>query len=48
MKSSLAVTIFFSLDRKQLKALLAASLGVLLKTSKMVVIRDYFFCERIC
>jgi hypothetical protein len=27
---------------------LEASLGMLLKTSMMVVIRDCFFCERIC
>jgi hypothetical protein len=34
---------FSSLDRKCLLALLVASLGMLLKTSMMVVIRDCFF-----
>jgi hypothetical protein len=48
MKSLLAATTFSSLDRKWLEALLVASLGMLLKTSLMVVIRDCFFCERIC
>jgi hypothetical protein len=43
MKSPLAVMTFSSLDRKQLQALLVASLGMLLKTSMMVVIRDCFF-----
>ncbi len=48
MKSPLAATPFSSLDLKGLQALLVASLGMLLKTSMMVVIRDWFFCERIC
>jgi hypothetical protein len=43
MKSSLAATTFSSLDLKQMQALLAASLRMLLKTSKMVVIRNCFF-----
>jgi len=43
MKSPLAATTFSSLDRKQLQALLAASLGMLLETSIMVVIRDCFY-----
>jgi hypothetical protein len=43
MKSPLAVTTFSCLDLKELQALLAASLGMLQKTSMMVVIRDYFF-----
>jgi hypothetical protein len=42
MKSPLAATTFSSLDRKQLQALLEASLGILLKTSMMAVIRDCF------
>jgi hypothetical protein len=48
MKSPLAATTFSRLDLKGLQALLVASLGMLLKTSMMVVIRDYFFCEKIC
>jgi hypothetical protein len=40
MKSPLAAMTFSSLDRKWLQALLVASLGMLLKTSMMVVIRD--------
>jgi hypothetical protein len=43
MKLPLAATTFSSLYQKQLQALLAASLGMLLKTSMMVVIRDCFF-----
>jgi hypothetical protein len=43
MKSPLAATTFSSLDLKGLQALLVASLGMLLKTSMMVVIRDWFF-----
>jgi hypothetical protein len=43
MKSPLAATAFSILDRKWLQALLAASLGIMLKTSMMVVIRDWFF-----
>jgi hypothetical protein len=43
MKSSSAATTFSSLDLKELQALLVASLGMLLKTSMMVVIRDSFF-----
>jgi hypothetical protein len=43
MKSPLAATTFYSLDRKWLQDLLVASLGMLLKTSMMVVIRDCFF-----
>ncbi len=43
MKSPLAATNFFSLDLKGLQALLVAFLGMLLKTSIMVVIRDCFF-----
>jgi hypothetical protein len=43
MKSPLATTTFSSLDLKGLQALLVASLGMLLKTSMMVVIRDCFF-----
>jgi hypothetical protein len=43
MESPLAVTTFSRLDRKQLQALLVASLGMLLKISMMVVIRDCFF-----
>jgi hypothetical protein len=39
----LEATTFSSLDRKQLQVLLAASVGMLLKTSIMMVIRDYFF-----
>jgi hypothetical protein len=42
MKLPLAATIFSSLDQKRLQALFAASLGMLLKTSMMVVIRDCF------
>jgi hypothetical protein len=41
MKSSLET--FSSLDRKQLQALLSASLVMLLKTYMMVVIRGCFF-----
>jgi hypothetical protein len=48
MKSPLAATTLFSLYLKGLQALLVASLGMLLKTSMMVVIGDCFFCERIC
>ncbi len=47
MKSPLAATTFSSLDRKWLQALLVASLGMLLKTSMMVVIRDCFFLVRV-
>ncbi len=43
MKSPLAATTFSSLDMKGLQALLVASLGMLLKISMMVVIRDSFF-----
>jgi hypothetical protein len=43
MKLPLAATTFSSLDRKWLQALLVASLGMLLNTSIMVVIRDCFF-----
>jgi hypothetical protein len=43
MKSPLEATTFSSLDRKQLQAILADSLGMLLKTSMIVVIRDCFF-----
>jgi hypothetical protein len=43
MKSALAATTFSSLDRKWLQVLLVASLGMLLKNSWMVVIRDCFF-----
>ncbi len=43
MKLPLTGTTFSSLDLKGLQALLVASLGMLLKTSMMVVIRDYFF-----
>jgi hypothetical protein len=43
MKSPLAATIFSSLNLKRLQGLLVASLGMLLKTFKMVVIRDCFF-----
>jgi hypothetical protein len=46
MKSSLAALTFSRLDLKGLQALLVASLGILLKTSMMVVIRDYFFVRR--
>jgi hypothetical protein len=46
MKLPLAAKTFSSLDLKGLKALLVASLGMLLKTSMMVVIRDYFFYVR--
>jgi hypothetical protein len=47
MKSPLAAKTS-SLDRKGLQALLRSSLGMLLKNSLMVVIRDCFFYERIC
>jgi hypothetical protein len=40
MKSPLAATTFTSLDRKGLQAILVASMGMLLKISLMVVIRD--------
>jgi hypothetical protein len=43
MKLPLAAITFSSLDLKGLQALLVASLGMLLKTSMMVVIRDCFF-----
>jgi hypothetical protein len=43
MKSPLAATTFSSLDLKGLKALLVASLRMLLKTSIMGAIRDIFF-----
>ncbi len=43
MKSPLAATTFSILGLKELQALLVASLGMLLKTSMMVVIRDCFF-----
>jgi hypothetical protein len=43
MKSPLAATTFYSLDLKLLQAILVASLGMLLKTSMMVVIRECFF-----
>jgi hypothetical protein len=43
MKSPLAATTLSSLDLKGLQALLVASLGMLLDTSMMVVIRDFFF-----
>ena len=43
MKSPLTATTFSSLDLKGLQALLVASLGMMLKTSMMVVIRDCFF-----
>ncbi len=46
MKSPLAATTFSSLDLKELQALLVASLGMLLRTSMMVVIRDCFFFVR--
>jgi hypothetical protein len=46
MKSPLAATTFSSLDLKGLQALLVTSLGMLLKTSMMVVIRDCFFYVR--
>jgi hypothetical protein len=46
MKSPLAATTYSSLDLKGLQALLVASLGMLLKTSMMVVIRDCFFYVR--
>jgi hypothetical protein len=42
-ESLLAATTFASLDLKGLQALLVASLGMLLKTVMMVVIRDCFF-----
>jgi hypothetical protein len=42
MKSPLAATTFSSHDLKGLQVLLVASLGMLLKTSMMVVIRDCF------
>jgi hypothetical protein len=48
MKSHLATMTSSSLGRKRLQALLRYSLGMLLKTSMMVVIRDSFFSERIC
>jgi hypothetical protein len=40
MKSPLAATTFSSLGLKLLQAILVASLGMLLKNSLMVVIRD--------
>jgi hypothetical protein len=43
MKSPLAATTYSSLDLKGLQALLVASLGMLLKTSMIVVISDCFF-----
>jgi hypothetical protein len=43
MKSPLTAKTFSSLDRKWLQALLVASLGLLLKTSMMVVFRGCFF-----
>jgi hypothetical protein len=43
MKSPLEATTFSSLGRKRLQAILVASLGMLLKNSLMVVIRDWFF-----
>jgi hypothetical protein len=43
MKLPLAATTFSSLDLKGQKALLVDSLGILLKTSMMVVIKDSFF-----
>ncbi len=43
MKSPLAAKTSSSLDRKGLQALLRSSLGMLLKTSMMVVIRDCFY-----
>jgi len=43
MKLPLAATTFSSLDLKGLQDLLVASLGMLLKTSMMVVIRECFF-----
>jgi hypothetical protein len=46
MKSPLAAKASSSLDLKGLQALWVASLGMLLKTSKMVVIRDCFFYVR--
>jgi hypothetical protein len=46
MKLPLAATIFSSLDLKGLQALLVAFLGMLLKTSMIVVIRDCFFYVR--
>jgi hypothetical protein len=48
LKSPFAATTFSSLGRKWLQAILVASLGMLLKNSLLVVIRDCFFCERIC
>jgi hypothetical protein len=42
MKSPLATKTFSSLGLKGLQALLVASLGMLLKTYMMVVIRDCF------
>jgi hypothetical protein len=41
--SHLAATTSSSLGRKRLQVLLRSSLGMLLKTSMMVVIRDCFF-----
>jgi hypothetical protein len=46
MKSLLAATTFSSLGQKRLQAILVASLGMLLKNSLMVVIRDCFFVVR--
>jgi hypothetical protein len=46
LKSPLAATTYSSLDLKRLQALLVAYLGMLLKTSMMVVIRDCFFYVR--
>jgi hypothetical protein len=40
MKSPLAATTFFSLGWKRLQAILVAFLGMLLKNSLIVVIRD--------
>jgi hypothetical protein len=48
MKSPLAATTFSSLGRKRLQVIFVASLGMLLKNSLMVVISDWYFCERIC
>jgi Tfp pilus assembly protein PilZ len=43
MKSPLAATTFSSLDLKGMQAILVAYMGMLLKTSMMVVIMDCFF-----
>jgi hypothetical protein len=48
MKSPLAAMTFSSLGQKRLQAILVAFLGMLQKNFLMVVIREWFFCERIC